>query len=149
MARRQEIGRLTRIVLYAAAGGYARDIEEVLTHSADNRAAWVAARIDERLVVVPLDGASAEGDRLTVRYVGAATVLSGVLVTLAVLRRAAVRVGARALLAFGVAAALSPAIWIAHAARSANPDLLGPRAAAHDSAVARAGLPHLRTRRAP
>ena len=94
------------------------------------------ASTSTRAVVWFAVGGLLAGASFTVRYVGAATVLSGVLVTLAVLRRAAVRVGARALLAFGVAAALSPAIWIAHAARSANPDLLGPRAAAHDSAVA-------------
>jgi hypothetical protein len=66
----EEAARLAGATLVSSDGQELGDVEEVLTHSADNRAAWVAARVDERLVVVPLDGASVDGDRLTVRYVG-------------------------------------------------------------------------------
>ena len=65
----EEAARLAGATLVSADGQELGDVEEVLTHAADNRAAWVASRIDGRLVVVPLDGASAEEDRLTVRYV--------------------------------------------------------------------------------
>ena len=65
----EEAARLAGATLVSADGVELADVEDVLTHSGDNRAAWVAARVDDRLVVVPLDGASPEGDRLNVRYV--------------------------------------------------------------------------------
>jgi hypothetical protein len=65
----EEAARLAGATLVSGDGQELGDVEAVLTHSTDNRAAWVASRIDGRLVVVPLDGASAQSGRLTVRYV--------------------------------------------------------------------------------
>ena len=64
----EEATRLTGATLVTGEGQELGTVETVLTHAADNRAAWAAVKVQERLVLVPLDEASAEGDRLVVRY---------------------------------------------------------------------------------
>ena len=66
----EEATRLTGATLVAGDGEEIGTVETVLTHAADNRAAWAAVRVDDALVAVPLDGASSDADRLTVRYGG-------------------------------------------------------------------------------
>lgn len=44
------------------------EVETVVTHAGDNRAAWAAVDVENRQVLVPLDEAQLEGDRLLVRY---------------------------------------------------------------------------------
>jgi PRC-barrel domain len=64
----EEATRLVGATLVSADGRELGEIETVLTHAADNRAAWAAATVQDRRVVVPLDGARTEDDRLLVRY---------------------------------------------------------------------------------
>ncbi len=44
------------------------EVETVVAHASDNRAAWAAVDVQSRQVLVPLDEASFDGDRLLVRY---------------------------------------------------------------------------------
>ncbi len=44
------------------------EVETVMAHASDNRAAWAAVDVESRQVLVPLDEASFDGDRLLVRY---------------------------------------------------------------------------------
>ncbi len=44
------------------------EVETVVAHAGDNRAAWAAVDVESRQVLVPLDEASFDGDRLLVRY---------------------------------------------------------------------------------
>ncbi len=64
----EEAGRLSGADLISGDGEALGVVAEVLTHAADDRAAWAAVRIGERLAVVPLDGAALDGGRLTVRH---------------------------------------------------------------------------------
>lgn len=64
----EEATRLTGATLVTSEGQEMGTVETVLTHAADNRAAWAAVKVEERLVLVPLDEATSEGERLLVRY---------------------------------------------------------------------------------
>lgn len=68
MLTEEEAARLMGATLTAADGAEVGTVDEVLTHAADNRAAWAAAVVDERHVLVPLDGARAGEGELHVRY---------------------------------------------------------------------------------
>jgi hypothetical protein len=64
----EEATRLTGATLVTGEGDELGTVETVLTHAADNRAAWAAVTVEERLKLVPLDDARAEGERLVVNY---------------------------------------------------------------------------------
>lgn len=64
----EEATRIQGATLITADGEEVGEVDGVLTHAADNRAAWAAVPVDGRRVLVPLDEASADGDTLTVRY---------------------------------------------------------------------------------
>jgi len=64
----EEATRLTGSTLVSAEDEDLGTIETVLTHAADNRAAWAVTSVGDRAVAVPLDGARLEGGRLLVRY---------------------------------------------------------------------------------
>jgi len=68
MLTEEEAARLMGATLTDVDGTEVGTVEEVLTHAADNRAAWAAAVIDERHVLVPLDEARAGEGELHVRY---------------------------------------------------------------------------------
>ncbi|HEV2770579.1 MAG TPA: PRC-barrel domain-containing protein [Solirubrobacteraceae bacterium] len=68
MLTEEEAARLMGATLTAADGAEVGTVDEVLTHAADNRAAWAAATVDDRHVLVPLDGAKAGEGELHVRY---------------------------------------------------------------------------------
>ena len=64
----EEAARLQGAQLVTRDGDEVGPVENVLTHAADNRAAWAAVNTGDGVSVVPLDGASFDGNRLTVRY---------------------------------------------------------------------------------
>ena len=64
----EEAARVVGNELTSADGQDLGSVESVLTHSADNRAAWAIAVVRDRRVLVPLDQARSEGERLLVRY---------------------------------------------------------------------------------
>ena len=64
----EEASRMTGATLVAEDGQEVGTVKTVFAHAADNRAAWAVVTVDERDVVVPLDGARADGDRLVVRH---------------------------------------------------------------------------------
>jgi hypothetical protein len=64
----EEARRLSGAYLISGDGEELGAVADVLTHAADNRAAWAAVTIGDHLAPVPLDGAAMDGERLTVRY---------------------------------------------------------------------------------
>ena len=68
MLTEEEATRIQGATLVSADGDDLGEVDGVLTHAADNRAAWAAVAVDGRRVLVPLDEASLDGDTLTVRY---------------------------------------------------------------------------------
>jgi hypothetical protein len=64
----EEAARLSGARLISGDGEELGAVAEVLTHAADNRAAWAGVEAEDGLAVVPLDGAALDGERLTVRY---------------------------------------------------------------------------------
>ncbi len=64
----EETQRVVGALLVSADGSELGDVVTVVAHAADNRAAWAAVSIDGRQVLVPLDEAHTEDDRLMVRY---------------------------------------------------------------------------------
>jgi hypothetical protein len=63
-----EATRVVGTTLVAADDQEVGEVDTVLSHAADNRAAWAAVSVDGRRVLVPLDEARLEADRLVVRY---------------------------------------------------------------------------------
>ncbi len=64
----EEAERVVGTTLVAADGEEVGSVETAVAHAADNRAAWAAVKVSERQVLVPLDQARLDGDRLHVRY---------------------------------------------------------------------------------
>jgi hypothetical protein len=64
----EEATRVVGATLVSADGDEVGEVESVLTHSADNRAAWALVEADGRRVLVPLDEAQTSSGRLEVRY---------------------------------------------------------------------------------
>ncbi len=64
----EEATRVVGATLVSADGQEVGDVESVLTHAADNRAAWALVEAGGRRVLVPLDEAEAGDGQLTVRY---------------------------------------------------------------------------------
>ena len=53
----EEATRVVGATLMSSDGQEVGEVESVLTHAADNRAAWGLVEVDERRVLVPLDQA--------------------------------------------------------------------------------------------
>ncbi len=64
----EEAARLVGTALVSADGRELGDVVTVVAHAAHNRAAWAASTVSDRQVLVPLDQARLEDDRLLVRY---------------------------------------------------------------------------------
>jgi hypothetical protein len=64
----EEATRVVGETLVSADGEEVGEVVSVLTHAADNRAAWALVDADDHRVLVPLDEAKVNGDGLTVRY---------------------------------------------------------------------------------
>src|SRR4051794_20784173 len=57
MLTEEEAARFEGATLVSADGQEIGEVENLLTHAADNRAAWAVVTVDDKRVVVPLDGA--------------------------------------------------------------------------------------------
>jgi hypothetical protein len=68
MLTEDEAARIVGATLISSDGEEVGEVDGVLTHAADNRAAWAAVEVDGRHVLVPLDEASTSGEELHVRY---------------------------------------------------------------------------------
>jgi PRC-barrel domain len=68
MLTEEEAARFEGATLVSADGQEIGEVENLLTHAADNRAAWAVVTVGDRRVVVPLDGAEDHGGKLKVRY---------------------------------------------------------------------------------
>lgn len=64
----EEAARFEGATLVSADGQELGEVETLLTHSADNRAAWAVLTVGDRRTVVPLDSAQDDGGKLRVRY---------------------------------------------------------------------------------
>ena len=64
----EEATRVVGATVVSADGRDVGEVESVLTHAADNRAAWALVDTNGRRVLVPLDEAEASDGQLTVRY---------------------------------------------------------------------------------
>jgi PRC-barrel domain len=64
----EEATRLEGATLVSADGQELGEVESLLTHSADNRAAWALVTVSGRRTLVPLDTAEDDGGTLRVRY---------------------------------------------------------------------------------
>lgn len=64
----EEATRVIGSPLVSAQGEELGEVDSVLTHAADHRAAWALSTVAGRSVAVPLDGARTEEGRLVVRY---------------------------------------------------------------------------------
>ncbi len=64
----EEVERIVGATLVSADDEEIGNVETVVAHAADNRAAWAAVRLEDGQVLVPLDQARTESDRLLVRY---------------------------------------------------------------------------------
>jgi hypothetical protein len=64
----EEATRVVGAAVVSADGEEVGEVVSVLTHAADNRAAWALVDADGRRVLVPLDQAQTSDDRLEVRY---------------------------------------------------------------------------------
>lgn len=68
MLTEEEATRLVGSTLVSSDGNEVGEIETVVAHAADNRAAWAVVSVGGRRVLVPLDQAHTEGDKLHARY---------------------------------------------------------------------------------
>ena len=64
----EEATRVVGATLVSADGREVGEVDSVLTHAADNRAAWALVETDGKRVLVPLDEARSGEGRLEVRY---------------------------------------------------------------------------------
>ena len=64
----EEATRVIGATLVSADDQELGEVQTVVGHANDNRAAWAAVEVQDRQALVPLDEARCEGDRLLVRY---------------------------------------------------------------------------------